>query len=127
VLFFKNNFIINYDKIYFNFDLQQAQANLSESSCKLDLLRRSLELRRQELPANSTTAVQLVRELQNAQAASPTPNHAYVSLQPFPKAERNVIPEKATVSRCAAVTGKLEVRLVSSFTALLYILPKKCF
>ncbi|XP_025409543.1 serine/threonine-protein kinase N isoform X3 [Sipha flava] len=92
--------------------LQEAQANLSESSCKLDLLRRSLELRRQELPANSTTAVQLVRELQNAQAASPTPNHAYVSLQPFPKAERNVIPEKATVSRCAAVTGKLEVRLM---------------
>lgn len=79
----------------------------------MDLLRRSLELRRQELPPNSTTAAQLVRELQNAQAASPTPNHAYVSLQPFLKAERNVIPEKATVSRCAAVTGKLEVRLVS--------------
>ncbi|XP_060874983.1 serine/threonine-protein kinase N isoform X2 [Metopolophium dirhodum] len=92
--------------------LQEAQANLSESSCKLDLLRQSLEHRRQELPANSTTAIQLVRELQNAQAASPTPNHAYVSLQPFLKTERNVIPEKATVSRCAAVTGKLEVRLM---------------
>lgn len=92
--------------------LQEAQANLSESSCKLDLLRQSLEHRRQELPPNSTTAIQLVRELQNAQAASPTPNHAYVSLQPFLKAERNVIPEKATVSRCAAVTGKLEVRLM---------------
>ncbi|XP_050527404.1 serine/threonine-protein kinase N isoform X2 [Daktulosphaira vitifoliae] len=92
--------------------LQEAQSNLSESSHKLDLLRRSLELRRQELPPNSTTANQLIRELQNAQAASPTPNHAYVSLQPFIKAERNVIPEKATVSRCAAVTGKLEVRLM---------------
>lgn len=78
----------------------------------MDLLRRSLEIRRQELPPNSTTAVQLVQELQNAQTASPTPNHAYVSLQPFLKAERNVVPEKATVSRCAAVTGKLEVRLV---------------
>lgn len=97
----------------FIFIFQQAQANLSESSCKLDLLRQSLEHRRQELPANSSTAIQLVRELQNAQAASPTPNHAYVSLQPFLKAERNVIPEKASVSRCAAVTGKLEVRLVS--------------
>lgn len=84
----------------------------------MDLLRRSLELRRQELPANSSTAVQLVRELQNAQAASPTPNHAYVSLQPFLKAERNVIPEKTTVSRCAAVTGKLEVRLVLGLNAL---------
>ncbi|XP_050440224.1 serine/threonine-protein kinase N isoform X2 [Adelges cooleyi] len=92
--------------------LQEAQSNLSESSHKLDLLRRSLELRRQELPANSATAAQLVRELQNAQAASPTPNHAYVSLQPFLKAERNIIPEKASVSRCAAVTGKLEVRLM---------------
>ncbi|VVC36626.1 Hypothetical protein CINCED_3A012057 [Cinara cedri] len=91
---------------------QEAQANLSESSSKLDLLRRSLELRRQELPANSTTAAQLIRELQNVQAASPTPNHAYVSLQPFLKAERNVVPEKATVPRCAAVTGKLEVRLM---------------
>lgn len=78
----------------------------------MDLLRQSLEHRRQELPANSTTAIQLVRELQSAQSASPTPNHAYVSLQPFLKTERNVIPEKATVSRCAAVTGKLEVRLV---------------
>lgn len=82
----------------------------------MDLLRRSLELRRQELPPNSSTTAQLVRELQNAQAASPTPNHVYVSLQPFLKAERNVVPVKATVSRCAAVTGKLEVRLVSQMS-----------
>lgn len=86
----------------------------------MDLLRRSLELRRHELPPNSATAVQLVRELQNAQVASPTPNHAYVSLQPFLKAERNVVPVKATVSRCAAVTGKLEVRLVSFFIYFIY-------
>ncbi|XP_011494850.1 PREDICTED: serine/threonine-protein kinase N isoform X2 [Ceratosolen solmsi marchali] len=88
-----------------------AQASLAESSRKLDLLRLSLELRRQELPPDSVTAAQLKRELAIVQSASPIPV-TYTSLQPFrgPLEGRTTVP--ASVSRCAAVTGQLEVRLM---------------
>ncbi|XP_011258549.1 serine/threonine-protein kinase N isoform X3 [Camponotus floridanus] len=91
--------------------LTEAQASLAESSRKLDLLRLSLELRRQELPPDSGTAAQLKRELASVQSASPVPV-TYTSLQPFrgPLESKTTIP--ASVSRCAAVTGKLEVRLM---------------
>lgn len=86
----------------------QAQASLAESSRKLDLLRLSLELRRQELPPDSGTAAQLKRELASVQSASPVPV-TYTSLQPFrgPLEGKATVP--ASVSRCAAVTGQLEV------------------
>lgn len=86
----------------------QAQISLAESSRKLDLLRLSLELRRQELPANSAMATQLKRELASVQSASPVPV-TYTSLQPFraPLEGRPTVP--ASVTRCAAVTGQLEV------------------
>ncbi|RLU17578.1 hypothetical protein DMN91_009814 [Ooceraea biroi] len=88
-----------------------AQASLAESSRKLDLLRLSLELRRQELPPDSATAAQLKRELASVQSASPVPV-TYTSLQPFrgPLEGKATVP--ASVSRCAAVTGQLEVRLM---------------
>ncbi|CAL1680443.1 unnamed protein product [Lasius platythorax] len=91
--------------------LTEAQASLAESSRKLDLLRLSLELRRQELPPDSGTAAQLKRELASVQSASPVPV-TYTSLQPFrgPLEGKTTIP--ASVSRCAAVTGQLEVRLM---------------
>lgn len=85
---------------------------MSESSRKLDLLRYSLDIRRQEFPPESPAAQQLKRELQNVQASSPVPV-AYTSLQPFRvghegKQYQNV----SSLGRCAAVTGKLEVRLM---------------
>ncbi|XP_017791484.1 PREDICTED: serine/threonine-protein kinase N isoform X2 [Habropoda laboriosa] len=91
--------------------LTEAQASLAESSRKLDLLRLSLELRRQELPPDSGTAAQLKRELESVQSASPVPV-TYTSLQPFrgPLEGKATVP--ASVSRCAAVTGQLEVRLM---------------
>ncbi|XP_043287009.1 serine/threonine-protein kinase N isoform X2 [Venturia canescens] len=91
--------------------LTEAQASLSESSRKLDLLRLSLDHRRQELPADSATAAQLKRELASVQSASPVPV-TYTSLQPFrgPLEGRATIP--VSLSRCAAVTGQLEVRLM---------------
>ncbi|XP_043784689.1 serine/threonine-protein kinase N isoform X3 [Apis laboriosa] len=91
--------------------LTEAQASLAESSRKLDLLRLSLELRRQELPPDSGTAAQLKRELASVQSASPVPV-TYTSLQPFrgPLEGKATVP--ASVSRCAAVTGQLEVRLM---------------
>lgn len=84
----------------------QAQASLSASSKKLDLLRLSLELRRQELPADSPAAGQLKRELQNIQSFSPLPVQ-YTSLQPFREGndgKKTLTP--CTFSRCPAVTGK---------------------
>ncbi|CAG2059697.1 unnamed protein product, partial [Timema podura] len=92
----------------------QAQHSLSESSRKLDLLRKSLELRRQELPSDSPAAVQLKHELQSAQAASPVPV-VYTSLQPFrgqSDGSKTTTLFPSSFSRCAAVTGKLEVRLM---------------
>ena len=75
----------------------------------MDLLRYSLELRRQELPADSVITAQLKRELASVQSASPLPV-TYTSLQPFkgPLEGKTTVP--ASVSRCAAVTGQLEVR-----------------
>ncbi|XP_046679636.1 serine/threonine-protein kinase N isoform X1 [Homalodisca vitripennis] len=93
--------------------LQEAQASLSESSRKLDLLRCSLELRRQELPPDSAAAAQLKRELQSVQAASPVPyTTTYTSLQPFRDTAKPLNSSPSSLSRCAAVTGKLEVRLM---------------
>ncbi|XP_031348613.1 serine/threonine-protein kinase N isoform X2 [Photinus pyralis] len=93
--------------------LSEAQASLSASSKKLDLLRKSLELRRQELPPDSPAAMQLKRELQNVQAASPVPVQ-YTSLQPFREGSdgNKMLAGSSTFSRCAAVTGILEVRLM---------------
>lgn len=94
----------------------QAQASLAESSRKLDLLRKSLELRRQELPPDSPAAVQLKRELQNVQAASPVAV-TYTSLQPFHgqgDSTKSAGLTPSSFTRCAAVTGKLEVRYDSS-------------
>ncbi|XP_065224040.1 serine/threonine-protein kinase N isoform X3 [Planococcus citri] len=91
--------------------LQEAQASLSESSRKLDLIKKSLELRRQELPSNSITAAELKEELQIVQSASPVPV-AYTSLQPFRPSNNGRLCANSSVSRCATVTGKLEVRLM---------------
>lgn len=85
---------------------------LSESSRKLDLLRYSLEGRRQELPPDSNVAQQLKYELQNVQASSPVPV-MYTSLQPFRVGmEGKPYQTVSSLGRCAAVTGKLEVRLM---------------
>ncbi|XP_055917813.1 serine/threonine-protein kinase N isoform X3 [Eupeodes corollae] len=92
--------------------LQEAQVRLSESSRKLDLLRLSLDLRRQELPPDSPTAQQLKTELQSVQASSPVPV-TYTSLQPFQGGLGGKPYHQVTsLGRCASVTGKLEVRLM---------------
>ncbi|XP_058834655.1 serine/threonine-protein kinase N isoform X3 [Topomyia yanbarensis] len=91
--------------------LQEAQTRLSESSRKLDLLRKALELRRLELPQDSQAAIQLKAELQNVQASSPVPVQ-YTSLHPFRGSTQGKPAHSLSFSRCAAVTGKLEVRLM---------------
>lgn len=92
--------------------MMQAQTSLVESSCKLDLLRKSLELRRQELPPDSRIADQLKRDLETVQVSSPVP--VYTSLQPFQRSssDTKALISPSSLSRCAAVTGTLEVRLM---------------
>ncbi|XP_019877003.1 serine/threonine-protein kinase N isoform X2 [Aethina tumida] len=93
--------------------LSEAMESQRASSEKLDLLRKSLELRKQELPADSPIAIQLKEELTHAQSLSPTPVH-YTSLQPFrDRPHGGKSPSySSSMSRCAAVTGTLEVRLM---------------
>ncbi|VEN54820.1 unnamed protein product [Callosobruchus maculatus] len=94
--------------------LTEAQESLRASSMKLDLLKKSLELRRTELPDDSPVAIQLKEELANAQTLSHTSPMMYTSLQPF--RETGDIGKNSTSAstfgRCAAVTGTLEVRLM---------------
>lgn len=109
-----NNFNICLDINLISFSpiTAQAQVRLSESSKKLDLLRYSLDIRRHELPPDSPAAQQLKHELQNVQASSPVPV-AYTSLQPFRVGmEGKPYHSISSLGRCAAVTGKLEVRLM---------------
>lgn len=101
----------------------QAQASLSESSQRLDLIRHSLELRNKELPPQqSAKAMELKKELESYTASSPTPSggSSYVSLQPFKHQGGGQAGDTPTscsssshlLGKSAAITGKLEVRLM---------------
>ncbi|XP_056636168.1 serine/threonine-protein kinase N isoform X2 [Diorhabda sublineata] len=93
--------------------LLEAQESLRASSMKLDLLKKSLEMRKSELPEDSPVALHLKEELANAQSCSPMTMH-YTSLQPFrvgSDANRHFA-STSMLNRCAAVTGTLEVRLM---------------
>lgn len=102
----------------------QAQASLSESSQRLDLIRHSLELRNKELPPQqSAKAMELKKELESYSASSPTPSggSSYVSLQPFKQGQgggqagdtpTSCSSSSHLLGKSAAITGKLEVRLM---------------
>uniref|UniRef100_A0A6P4EGC5 protein kinase C n=1 Tax=Drosophila rhopaloa TaxID=1041015 RepID=A0A6P4EGC5_DRORH len=94
--------------------LQEAHGRLSESSRKLDLLRYSLELRRQELPVDSPAAQVLKTELQIVQQSTSPAPVTYTSLQTGQGGMLGGKPYQSVSSlgRCASVTGKLEVRLL---------------
>ncbi|XP_076353703.1 serine/threonine-protein kinase N isoform X2 [Tachypleus tridentatus] len=90
--------------------LQEAQTNLLESSHKLDLIRRSLDQCRQEWPPGSPKSDILKEELESSQSASPT---LYTSsIHPYGIKEPTLHSVTYSLSKPAAVTGKLEVRLM---------------
>ena len=60
---------ISNSRLYFS--LFQAQQNMFESSQKLDLIRHSLELHRQQLPPESSVATDLKFEIDATQSMSP--------------------------------------------------------
>lgn len=87
--------------------LQEAQTNLLESTQKLDLLRRSLDMRRQELPSESPAFIELGHELRST-ASSP----GYVSLSGSSGSRAQFLSPAPLISPCVQVTGTLEVRLM---------------
>ncbi|GIY39159.1 hypothetical protein CEXT_365001 [Caerostris extrusa] len=89
--------------------LQEAQNNLSESSQKLDLIRRSMEIRKLELPPESPKLEVLKSELESSQATSPI---LYPStIHPHGTRDTSMQLYSTSLSKPATVTGKLEVRI----------------
>lgn len=90
--------------------LQEAQSSLIESSQKVDILRKALDMCRQQLPPGSPKSADLKRELDSSQSANTTiysPTIAYGSGKDSVQSST-----PSTISKPAAVTGKLEVRLI---------------
>lgn len=103
----------------------QAQNSLVESSEKLDLVRRSLELKRAELSPGSAKWQLLKRELESSQLVNPySPSivpHGPRTEQPgLPASPLSPLAASPSVplSKPASVTGQLQVRWASSISFL---------
>ena len=96
--------------------LQEAQQNLSESSQKLDLIRHSMELVRQELPVGSHKSQELKNEIEATVTMSPGSFSHLGDRDPYSQPEsggpRSMSSAPSVNKTTAAVTGKLEVRLM---------------
>ena len=109
--------------------LQEAHQNMYESSQKLDLIRHSLEMHRQQLPPESSIASDLKAEIESTQTMSPGSmtftnlgDPFSTSKQPGPAqhaSQRNSV----SFSRTASVTGKLEVKMPCIFAERARIQP----
>nr|XP_010329425.2 serine/threonine-protein kinase N2 isoform X3 [Saimiri boliviensis boliviensis] len=82
--------------------LSEAQARFNESSQKLDLLKYSLEQRLNELPKNHPKSSVIIEELSLVASPTLSPRQSMISTQN----------QYSTLSKPAALTGTLEVRLM---------------
>ncbi|KAM6166967.1 serine/threonine-protein kinase N2 isoform 2-T2 [Erethizon dorsatum] len=82
--------------------LSEAQARFNESSQKLDLLKYSLEQRLNELPKNHPKSSIIIEELSLVTSPTLSPRQSMISTQN----------QYSTLSKPAALTGTLEVRLM---------------
>ncbi|KAG6929213.1 protein kinase N2, partial [Chelydra serpentina] len=82
--------------------LSEAQARFNESSQKLDLLKYSLEQRLNELPKNHPKSSIIIEELSLVSSPTLSPRQSIISTQN----------QYSTLSKPAALTGTLEVRLM---------------
>lgn len=89
--------------------LQQANSKLSESSQKVDIIRKSLEVCRTKLPHGSLKSALLKLDLETSQSA--TPSVFSPSIQQYGR-DGFASSEPSIISKPASVTGKLEVRLI---------------
>jgi len=91
--------------------LQEAQTNLFESSQKVDILRKALEICRQQLPQGSPKSALLKKDLDNSHSVTPAVYSP--TIKDTYKIKDDLAPSSPAVfSKPAAVTGKLEVRLI---------------
>ena len=96
----------------------EAQQNCIESSQKLDLIRHGLELLRQELPVGSHKSQELKYEIDSTVTMSPgsfshlSSDTRYSGDLSGSGQAQNQSKASAVFNRTAAVTGKLEVRLM---------------
>ncbi|XP_040983975.1 serine/threonine-protein kinase N2 isoform X2 [Harpia harpyja] len=81
---------------------KNAQARFNESSQKLDLLKYSLEQRLNELPKNHPKSSIIIEELSLVSSPTLSPRQSVISTQN----------QYSTLSKPAALTGTLEVRLM---------------
>lgn len=90
--------------------LQEAQASLLESSQKVDILRKALDMCRLQLPPGSPKQAQVKLDLDSSHTATPavySPTIHYTFGQ-----GRTASATPSLFSKSSAVTGKLEVRLI---------------
>ncbi|XP_024119384.1 serine/threonine-protein kinase N2 [Oryzias melastigma] len=80
----------------------EAQARFNESSQKLDLLRHSLQLRLDELPKSDPRSHSIIEELSLLSSPALSPRSSIISTQN----------QYSTVTKPAALTGTLDVRLM---------------
>ncbi|XP_051984363.1 serine/threonine-protein kinase N2-like [Xyrauchen texanus] len=85
----------------------EAQARFNESNQKLDLLKYSLEQRLNELPKNHPKSTLIMEELSLMSSPALSPRQSFVSTQNQHSTVKNQCSTKP-----AALTGKLEVRLM---------------
>uniref|UniRef100_A0A8C1WG78 Protein kinase N2 n=1 Tax=Cyprinus carpio TaxID=7962 RepID=A0A8C1WG78_CYPCA len=85
----------------------EAQARFNESSQKLDLLKYSLEQRLSELPKNHPKSSLIMEELSLMSSPALSPRQSFISTQNHNSTVKNQYSTKP-----AALTGKLEVRLM---------------
>ncbi|XP_067218490.1 serine/threonine-protein kinase N2 isoform X1 [Chanodichthys erythropterus] len=85
----------------------EAQARFNESNQKLDLLKYSLEQRLNELPKNHPKSSLIMEELSLMSSPALSPRQSFISTQNHNSTVKNQYSTKP-----AALTGKLEVRLM---------------
>ncbi|XP_021947883.1 serine/threonine-protein kinase N isoform X5 [Folsomia candida] len=89
--------------------LQEAQSKFHESGQKIDLLRLALETKLSEMPPDSRKSKELRHELELASLSPHSHNPAF-SFEALNQPSSRL--STTSLSKCAAVTGKLEVRLM---------------
>lgn len=90
------------------------QVNLNESSQKVDILRKSLDVCRLQLPPGSKEALQLKSEIESTYTGTPMIYSPSSNNSSYNNTSNTSTSNYSSINKAAAVTGKLEVRLIGA-------------